>query len=131
MSYLAPLDDWFGSRKVILYSLVGLIIPGTLALIVEDKFYFWLLGLTMCVFVGPVQSSSRALMSRLAPAHMRRQMFGFYMLSGKATAFFGPLLYGWITYMTGSLRWGMSTLVFLFILGGAIMLLLPKNVQNE
>jgi UMF1 family MFS transporter len=127
---LAPIDDWFGSRKVILYSLIGLIIPGIFALIVEEKWQFWVLGLLMCVFVGPVQSSSRALMSRMAPSHMRRQMFGFYMLSGKATAFFGPLLYGWVTYMTGSLRFGMSTLILLFILGGLVMLTLPKNLED-
>lgn len=124
---LAFLDDWMGSKKVILFSLVGMIIPGCFALAATEKWEFWLLGLLMCVFVGPVQSSSRALMARIAPAHMRRQMFGFYMLSGKATAFFGPLLYGWVAYLSGSLRWGMSTIILLFLLGGLIMLTLPRD----
>lgn len=124
---LAFLDDWIGSKKVILFSLIGLIIPGTLALMAQEKWEFWVLGLIMCIFVGPVQSSSRALMARIAPEHMRRQMFGFYMLSGKATAFFGPMLFGWIAYLTGSLRWGMSTIIFLFILGGLILLTLPRD----
>lgn len=124
---LAFLDDWLGSKKVILFSLVGLIIPGTLAILATEKWEFWALGLLMCVFVGPVQSSSRAYMARIAPTHMRRQMFGFYMLSGKATAFFGPLLYGWVAYISGSLRWGMSTIILLFILGGLIMLTLPRE----
>lgn len=127
---LAFLDDMMGSKKVILISLVGLIIPGTIALFVTEKWEFWTLGLLMCVFVGPVQSSSRALMARIAPVHMRRQMFGFYMLSGKATAFFGPLLYGWVAYATDSLRFGMSTIILLFILGGAIMLTLPKKIES-
>ena len=124
---LAFLDDWLGSKKVILFSLIGLIIPGTLAIIVTEKWQFWTLGLLMCVFVGPVQSSSRAFMARIAPPSMRRQMFGFYMLSGKATAFFGPLLYGWVAYLSGSLRWGMSTIILLFIAGGLIMLTLPRE----
>lgn len=128
---LAFLDDWLGSKKVILFSIIGLIIPGTLALLVTEKWQFWTLSLIMCIFVGPVQSSSRSLMSRMAPEHMRRQMFGFYMLSGKATAFFGPLLYGWVAYATGSLRWGMSTIIFLFLLGGLIMLTLPKKIEQE
>jgi MFS transporter, UMF1 family len=127
---LAFLDDWIGSKKVILFSLVGLIIPGCMALMAKEKWEFWVLGLIMCIFVGPVQSSSRALMARMAPVHMRRQMFGFYMLSGKATAFFGPMLYGWVAFFTGSLRWGMSTIVFLFILGGLIMLTLPRETSN-
>ena len=128
---LAFLDDWFGSKKVIIFSLVGLIIPGTMALWVTEKWEFWTLGLIMCIFVGPVQSSSRALMARVAPVHMRRQMFGFYMLSGKATAFFGPLLYGWVTYLTGSLRLGMSTIIILFILGGLIILSLPSDKSTK
>lgn len=128
---LAFLDDLVGSRKVILYSIVGLIIPGTMALMVTEKWQFWVLGLSMCIFVGPVQSSSRALMARISPEHMRREMFGFYMLSGKATAFFGPLLYGWVAYLTGSLRWGMSTIILLFIIGGLVMLTLPKNIGMD
>lgn len=119
---LAFLDDWLGSKKVILYSLVGLILAGGFAILVTEKWQFWTLGLLMCIFVGPVQSSSRAFMARIAPVTMRRQMFGFYMLSGKATAFFGPLLYGWVAYLSGSLRWGMSTIILLFIIGGLIML---------
>ena len=117
----AFLDDRIGSKKVILYSLIGLIIPGIGALLVEEKWLFWTCGLTMCLFVGPVQSSSRSLMARIAPEHMRREMFGFYMFSGKATAFFGPLLYGWISWITGSLRWGMSTIILFFIIGGVIL----------
>lgn len=118
----ACFDDRFGSKRMILISLIGLIIPGTLAVIAISKWQFWLLGVILGIFVGPVQSSSRALMARIAPPHLRNEMFGFYMLSGKATAFFGPLLYGWITYLTGSLRWGMSSVIFLFIIGGLIML---------
>ncbi len=127
----ACLDDRWGSKRVILYSLLGLIIPGIFALIAIDKWQFWLVGLLMCLFVGPVQASSRSLMARIAPVHMRREMFGFYMLSGKATAFFGPLLYGWVSYHTGSLRWGMSTIIFLYLLGGAILLTLPKRLERD
>lgn len=127
----AFVDDLVGSKKVILLSIVGLIIPGTLAILATDKWHFWVLGLTMCLFVGPVQSSSRALMAKIAPVHMRRQMFGFYMLSGKATAFFGPLLYGWATYITGSLRVGMSTIILLFLLGGFIMLKFPRDLPQD
>lgn len=128
---LAFLDDWIGSKKVILFSLIGLIIPGCLAILATEKWMFWVLGLIMCLFVGPVQSSSRALMARMAPPEMRQQMFGFYMLSGKATAFFGPMLYGWTAFVTGSLRWGMSTIILLFILGGLVLLTLPTHLPRE
>lgn len=127
----ASLDDHIGSKRVILYSICGLIIPGSLSLFVVEKWQFWTLGLLMCVFVGPIQSSSRALMARMSPAHMRRQMFGFYTLSGKATAFFGPLLYGWTAYLMDSLRWGMSTIIILFIIGGLVMYTLPNKAECD
>jgi len=47
---LAFLDDWIGSKKVILYSLIGLIIPGTVTLFVMEKWQFWVLGLLMWLF---------------------------------------------------------------------------------
>lgn len=127
----AYFDDRFGSKWMILLSLLGLIISGTLAIIAVSKWQFWLLSLALGIFVGPVQSSSRAFMARIAPPHLCNEMFGFYMLSGKATAFFGPLLYGWIAYFTGSLRWGMSTVVFLFVIGGLIMLTVSEKEKSE
>ncbi len=127
---LAFLDDWLGSWKVIMISIIGMIIPGAIALAMQHKIYFWVLSLVMCLFVGPLQSSSRSLMSRIAPENMRREMFGFYMFSGKATAFIGPLLYGWATYLTGSIKVGMSTPILLFIIGGFIMMFLPQHMKG-
>lgn len=126
----AYFDDRFGSKWMILLSIIGLIIPGTLAIIATSKWQFWLFGIILGIFVGPVQSSSRAFMARIAPPHLCNEMFGFYMLSGKATAFFGPLLYGWITYLTGSLRWGMSSVIFLFIIGGLVMMTVSEEKKE-
>lgn len=129
----ACFDDRLGSKRMILFALVGLIIPGTFAIIATTKWQFWMLGLLLGIFVGPVQASSRSFMARIAPEHLRTEMFGFYMLSGKATAFFGPLLYGWISYLSGSLRWGMSSVIFLFIIGSLIMLTVsetPPSVER-
>lgn len=127
----ACFDDRLGSKRMILLALLGLIIPGTLALIVTTKWQFWMLGLILGIFVGPVQASSRSFMARIAPADLRNEMFGFYMLSGKATAFFGPLLYGWMSYVSGSLRWGMSSVILLFILGGLVMLTVSEKPSEN
>ena len=124
---LAFLDDWIGSRKLILISIVGLIIPTTIILFVTDMKLFWILGMCVGIFVGPVQSASRSLLARLAPEHMRNEMFGFFALSGKATAFLGPTLVSWTMLYTGSQRLGLSVVVFFFLLGGLLMLLIPEQ----
>jgi UMF1 family MFS transporter len=44
-------------------------------------------------------------------------MFGLYALSGKATAFIGPALLGWVTVAAGSQRVGMATVLLFFVAG--------------
>ena len=77
------------------------------------------------VFVGPLQAASRSHLARVAPAHLRSQMFGLFTFSGKATAFAGPLLVGAVTAATASQRWGMSTIVAFFAVGFLLMLTVP------
>jgi len=79
------------------------------------------------IFVGPVQSASRSFMARIAPQHLRNEMFGFFALSGKATAFLGPLLVGWIIYLTESLSAGMSVIVCFYVIGAALMLTVAET----
>lgn len=127
----AWIDDWIGSKKTILISLAGLIITTTTILLVETNLLFWITGLVLGVFVGPVQAASRTYMGRIAPDELRNQMFGLFALSGKVTAFLGPLLVGWLTYWVGSQRIGMSVIVVLFIIGFAIMLTVPALDLNR
>ncbi|MBL6928367.1 MAG: MFS transporter [Rhodospirillales bacterium] len=115
-------DDGIGSKPTILISLAGLTVFGAAMLIIESKMLFWFFGLGLGVFVGPAQAASRTFMARLAPAHLRTEMFGLYALSGKATAFIGPALLGWVTVAMNSQRWGMATVVVFFAVGGLLLL---------
>jgi len=126
----AWIDDWIGSKKTILISLFGLISTTILVLIVSEMIWFLVFGLTLGIFVGPVQAASRTYMARIAPDDLRNQMFGLFALSGKVTAFLGPLLVGWITYLAGSQRIGMSVLVLFFITGFLLMRTVPNVSQN-
>lgn len=126
----AWIDDWIGSRKTILISLFGLIITTILVLIVSEMIWFLVFGMTLGIFVGPVQAASRTYMARIAPDDLRNQMFGLFALSGKVTAFLGPLLVGWITYLAGSQRIGMSVLVLFFITGFLLMRTVPNVTQD-
>jgi UMF1 family MFS transporter len=102
-----------------------------LLLVVDSRQLFWSFGLLLGIFVGPVQAASRSFLARLAPAALQTQMFGLYALSGKATAFLGPLLVGWMTYWSGSQRLGMSTIVGFFVIGFVLMLTVPTGAQPQ
>lgn len=126
------MDDRSGSKKTILLSLMGLIIPVTAILFVEDIFWFWIWGLMLGVFFGPVQAASRTLMGRLAPEDKRTEMFGLFAFSGKATAFIGPKLLGWVTVLFASQRIGMSVVLVLLAFGFLLMLRVqePDKIQQ-
>nr|MBC8159100.1 MFS transporter [Alphaproteobacteria bacterium] len=115
-------DDKIGSKTTILISLAALSVFATATLVIEAKSLFWFFGLGLGVFVGPAQAASRTLMARLAPSHLRTEMFGLFALSGKATAFIGPALLGWVTVAMDSQRWGMATIVVFFVVGGLLLL---------
>ncbi|QBQ55483.1 MFS transporter [Nitrosococcus wardiae] len=121
----AWVDDWIGSKQTILLSLTGLILLGTMVLVVETSTAFWSFGLLLGIFVGPAQAASRSYLARAAPESLRNEMFGLFALSGKVTSFLGPLLVGWGTYLSGSQRMGMSTIVIFFLIGFALMLSVP------
>ncbi|OIQ49488.1 putative 3-hydroxyphenylpropionic transporter MhpT [Pseudodesulfovibrio hydrargyri] len=127
----AWLDDRLGPRLTILLSLVGLTVPGAAILLVESKPLFWIFGLALGIFVGPVQASSRSWLAHAAPAEVRTEMFGLMALSGKLTSFIGPFLVGWLTLATGSQRLGMSAVVGLFVLGLIGMLFVPAANRNQ
>ncbi len=125
------MDDRSGSKKTILFSLIGLIIPVTAILFVENIFWFWIWGLMLGVFFGPVQAASRTLMGRLAPEDKRTEMFGLFAFSGKATAFIGPKLLGWVTVLFASQRIGMSVVLVLLALGFLLMLRVQEPAKLQ
>ena len=66
-------------------------------------------------------------MGRLTPKHKKNEFFGFYAFSGKATAFLGPLLFSSVVSFTGSLRYGLCVVLFLFACGIYLLSLVNEN----
>ncbi|MDA0998764.1 MAG: MFS transporter [Proteobacteria bacterium] len=125
----AWIDDRAGPKRVIHASLIALTVLGAAILVVRDVELFWLIGLSLGLFIGPAQSASRSLMARLAPADMRTEMFGLYALSGKATAFLGPILVGALTAWADSQRAGMAVILLFFIIGGLLMVRVSETPE--
>ena len=121
-------DDWVGPKRTVLIALAAIAALGAAILLVQSKAAFWAFALPMGIFFGPAQSASRSLMARIAPPRLYAEMFGLYALAGKATAFMGPALFGWVTALSGSQRIGLST-VLLFLLIGALLLLPVREAR--
>ena len=82
----------------------------------EPKEMFWVAGTLIGLMVGPNQSCSRSLMAQLTPKEKQNEFFGFFALTGKATSFLGPLLFGIITnyYSQQIALW---VVIILFLVG--------------
>ncbi len=117
----AWIDDWIGPKRTILIAVAALTLFGGALLFVQSKTLFWVFGLPLGIFVGPAQAASRSMMARLAPPRLRAEMFGLYALSGKATAFLGPVVLAWMTAYAGSQRAGMAT-ILVFLITGMVLL---------
>ncbi|WP_019644856.1 MFS transporter [Novispirillum itersonii] len=116
------LDDRLGARWIIVVGVAAMTGLGIGLLLVSSKVLFWALVLPLGLFFGPVQSGSRTLMARIAPEERRAELFGLAALSGKVTAFAGPMLLAWVTVVSGSQRVGMATILLFLIAGLAILL---------
>ena len=113
----AWVDDRQGSKKTITYAVIGLIVASAGAVSAPSVNWFWGFGALLGIFVGPVQAASRSFLTRLAPAELRTEFFGLYALSGKATAFLGPVAVAWVTSMSGNQSVGVATLILFFVVG--------------
>lgn len=125
----AWVDDFVGSKSTILISLVFLVIFGAAILLVEHAKWFWIFGLALSLFFGPVQAASRSLMARIVDPKKSTELFGLYAFSGRVTAFIGPWLLGVVTLHFHSQRAGMATILLFFAVGGGLMCLVRERSQ--
>ncbi len=114
-------DDAIGPKPTVLIALAAISVLGAAILLVQSQTLFWAFALPIGIFLGPAQSASRSLMARISPPEVTTKMFGLFALSGKATAFFGPAVFGWVTALAGSQRIGLSTILIFLAVGAALL----------
>jgi len=123
------LDDRVGPKAIIVTALVGLLVAGAAVFVLHDggRTVFWVFGLLLCLFVGPAQSSSRSLLSRVIPPGHESEVFGLYATTGRAASFLAPLGFSTFVVLSGAQYWGILGLLLVLALG--LALLLPIKVQ--
>lgn len=139
------LDNIFGSKKVVIISLVmltlatigivstgpGYTLFGLVPLPGEDsgglfgtpaEKAFICFGLLVGLAFGPAQASSRSYLARSVSVDEAGRYFGLYAFSGRATSFLAPFLVASVTALTASPRIGIAVIV-LFLLSGLVLLI--------
>ncbi|MDP8208989.1 MAG: MFS transporter [Candidatus Electryonea clarkiae] len=89
---------------------------------------FFILGIIAGIVMGASQSIARAMQGTFTPPGHEAEFFAFFSISGRFAAIFGPLTYGIVVLVTGSLRFGILSLILFFVVG---MILLIGVNENE
>lgn len=122
------LDDRFGPKRVIVVSLIGLIALGSVILFIGTSVpAFWVAGLGLGLFVGPVQSASRSFLARVAPEGREGEIFGLYATTGRAVSFLAPGLFALFVGITGDTRLGIVGIVLILAVG--LVLMVPVKAR--
>ena len=119
-------NDKYGSKIVIIFSLIGLIFSSITILFTFSVSTFFFLAAINGLFIGPIQSASRVVITSMLNKNNQGKGFGLFATSGKLTSFVGPLLVSTVTFLTDSQRIGFSAAIILLLAGLAILLNIKK-----
>ena len=117
------------SAKIMLYAGIGIytcitLIAFYLPVLPSEKMKiitFWILAFLVATSQGGIQALSRSYLGKLIPREKSAEFFGFYNIFGKFAAILGPTLMGTIGAATGHSRWGILSIVGLFIIGAFLL----------
>lgn len=111
----------YQAKRTILVTLVlwaGLVVYAT---VMTHPIEFWILGAVVGLVLGGSQALSRSLYGSLIPVDASAQFFGFFSVFEKFSSVFGPILFGFLTQVSGNGRLSILSLLVLFILGFVLL----------
>jgi len=113
-----------------LLTFVGFMLP-----VIEDPGHkvcvFFAMGFLIALAQGGVQSLSRSFFGKMIPRRRAAEFFGFYNIFGKFAAIIGPALMGLATVMTGSSRYGVLSILGLFVAGGILLCFVREGERHS
>lgn len=137
----SKLSEFFGTKQTILFAIFMYAFITVWGVFMRKSVEFYVLAILIGLVQGGIQALSRSFYSRLIPKERSGEYFGFYNMLGKFAAIIGPALVGIsvlgareILLMTGyyngnlpkvgelASRWGIGSLLLLFIAGAALLL---------
>jgi UMF1 family MFS transporter len=115
------LGERWGAQRSVLLGIAVYIGVTVFATQMRTAWEFYALASTVGLVQGGVQSLSRSIYSRLIPTAQSSEYFGFYGVLDKSAAFVGPLLMGWVGLVTKNSRYGILSILILFVAGGWLL----------
>ncbi len=121
--FFGRLADRIGAKQAILNSLVvwGLVAMAGFFLPEGQAIPFFALAAVLGFVLGGVQALSRSLYGTMIPEEASAEFYGFFSVFSKFSAIWGPLLFAVVSWLTGSGRPAIFSIVVFFIIGGVLL----------
>ena len=121
-----------GAKRALIIGLVVwtvVVIYAYLGLRGESRFLeFWILGGFIALVMGGTQAVSRSLFANMIPPGKEAEFFSIYEVSERGTSWLGPLAFGLVNQISGSLRPAIASIILFFVVG--LFLLLRVDVRR-
>ncbi len=98
-----------------------------------QRIMFWAMAFLVGTSQGGIQALSRSFFGTLIPKSRSGEFYGFYNIFGKFAAILGPFLLGIASDITGESRYGVLSIVVLFVIGGVVLVFVhrkPERVED-
>jgi UMF1 family MFS transporter len=115
------LAGYLGAKRSILLGLACYALVSIGGFFITSAFHFYLLAVVVGLVQGGTQALSRSLFTTMVPKTQSSEFFGFFSTGEKLAGIVGPALFGLVGQLTGSSRWGIISVVFLFVTGALLL----------
>ena len=132
------LAEIFSARKMLYAAICVYIVIAFFGYLMPDirsiehkQTLFFILAFLIATSQGGIQALSRSYFGKLIPKEQAAEFFGFYNIFGKFATILGPLLIALAARLLGQSKYGMLSLVFLFIAGGILLYFVKDESSCE
>jgi MFS transporter, UMF1 family len=110
-----------GTRNAIFIGIGTYVVISFLGYHMTTERHFLMLAMMVGLVQGGTQALSRSLFSSMIPRFKSGEFFGFFGVVERFAGSIGPLVMGYVALMTGVIRYGILSIIVLFVAGGIIL----------
>jgi UMF1 family MFS transporter len=120
--FMGRLAQRIGEKRTIYLCLVVYCFIVIYGYFITRPVEFWALGFLVGLVQGGSQAISRSLYSSFVPVRNSAEFFGFFAVANRFASIFGPLCFGLVANITGSVRNSILALIAFFLIGLTILM---------
>jgi UMF1 family MFS transporter len=112
---------YIGAKRSILVGLAVYTLSALAGSLIRSAWHFYALAIVVGLVQGGTQALSRSLFASMVPKTHSSEFFGFFSTGEKVAGIIGPAIFGMVGQLSGSSRWGIISVVILFVAGALIL----------